>query len=135
MPGLGLAHPHCGRGPATAADVELAATHAYGLDAVPQIPPRYRSGYFDHVFVGPYSALFYSYLWSEIIAANLWEWFQSQGGLNRQAGDRFRTLLLGRGGAVDAMAAFRELTGVDPQTEPFLRRRGLGTYDNEKDGN
>ncbi|KOU22204.1 M3 family metallopeptidase [Streptomyces sp. WM6368] len=122
-------------GPATAADVERAAAHAYGLDAVPEIPPRYRSGYFDHVFVGPYGALFYSYLWSEIIAANLWEWFQSQGGLNRQAGDRFRTLLLGRGGAVDAMSAFRELTGVDPQTEPFLRRRGLGTYDNVKDGN
>lgn len=122
------------QGPGAPDEVESSAAAAFGMN-VPQIPPRYRSGYFDHVFVGPYGALFYSYIWSEIIAANLWEWFQSQGGLSRQAGETFRERLLARGGAEDAMSMFRELTGGEPHIEPFLRRRGLGAFNNEKDEN
>ncbi|GAA2233459.1 M3 family metallopeptidase [Streptomyces amakusaensis] len=108
-----------------AAQIEAQGAARWGLDAMTEIPPRYRSGYFDHVFHGPYGAGFYAYLWSEIIAANLVEALEQRGGLTRAAGDLFRPMLAA-GGSRDAMAMFRELTGLgQPRIEPFLRRRGL----------
>ncbi|WP_079177311.1 M3 family metallopeptidase [Streptomyces sp. MUSC 14] len=108
-----------------AAAIEEQAVARWGLDTVPEIPPRYRSGYFDHVFHGPYGAGFYAYLWSEIIAADIADTLDQHGGLTRENGERLRRLLCA-GGARDAMAMFTELTGHDqPRIEPFLRRRGL----------
>ncbi|MEU5211489.1 M3 family metallopeptidase [Streptomyces sp. NPDC020742] len=108
-----------------AARIEAQGAARWGLHTLPEIPPRYRSGYFDHVFHGPYGAGFYSYLWSEIIAANLVEALEQRGGLTRAGGELFRRMLAA-GGSRDAMAMFRELTGLgQPRIEPFLRRRGL----------
>ncbi|WP_405649204.1 M3 family metallopeptidase [Streptomyces sp. NBC_00019] len=108
-----------------AARIEARGAARWGLDKVPEIPPRYRSGYFDHVFHGPYGAGFYAYLWSEIIAANLVEALEKRGGLTRASGEALRTMLAA-GGSRAAMAMFHELTGLDqPRIEPFLRRRGL----------
>jgi peptidyl-dipeptidase Dcp len=91
------------------------------------VPPRYRSTYFAHVFHGGYDAGYYSYLWSEVLDADLVDWFTENGGLTRANGDVFRRELLSRGGAVDPLEAFAAIRGRAPSTEPLLRRRGLGS--------
>ena len=103
---------------------EAAALHKAGVDFAP-VPPRYRSTYFSHSFSGDYSAGYYSYLWSEVLAADTVEWFKAHGGLTRENGDRFRQTLLSRGGSQDAMTLFRNFTGSEPQIGPLLKRRGL----------
>ena len=104
---------------------EADALASAGL-AMPQVPPRYRSTYFGHIFAGGYSAGYYSYIWSEVLDADTVEWFKSHGGLTRANGDRFRERLLSRGGSVDALDLFRGFTGHDPDIRPLLDRRGLG---------
>ncbi|HEX8280840.1 MAG TPA: M3 family metallopeptidase, partial [Chthoniobacterales bacterium] len=95
-----------------------------GVD-LPVVPPRYRSAYFSHSFSGGYSAGYYSYIWSEVLDADTVDWFNAHGGLTRANGDRFRAMLLSRGGSDDAMNLFRNFTGRDPQITPLLKRRGL----------
>ncbi|MFE9426167.1 M3 family metallopeptidase [Kitasatospora sp. NPDC006697] len=94
--------------------------------AVPGVPPRYRTGYFSHLFVGDYSAGYYSYLWSEVLDADTVEWFGSNGRPVRESGELFRRELLSRGDSVPAMAAYRAVLGREPRVEPLLARRGLG---------
>ncbi len=103
---------------------EARALEAAGVAFAP-VPPRYRSTYFQHVFAGGYSAAYYGYIWSEVLDADTVEWFHENGGLLRENGDRFRRALLSRGGSMDAMTAFRELRGRDPEIGPLLARRGL----------
>ena len=91
----------------------------------PLVPPRYRSTYFGHIFASGYAAGYYSYLYSEVIAAWVSEWFESQGGLNREAGDAFREAILAPGYSVDPMAAIERFFGTRPDVAPLLRRRGL----------
>lgn len=113
--------------PADPADVEAfeaAALEAAGV-AVPAVPPRYRTSYFNHAFGGGYAASYYSYIWAEVLDAETVEWFAENGGLRRENGERFRRVLLSRGGSGDVMADFRELRGRDPQIGPLLARRGL----------
>ncbi len=93
--------------------------------ALEAVPPRYRTSYFAHIFSGGYSAGYYSYIWSEVLDADTVQWFRESGGLTRENGDHFRRELLGRGGSVDPMAAFRTFRGRDPEIEPLLKRRGL----------
>jgi peptidyl-dipeptidase Dcp len=93
--------------------------------AVPEIPPRYRSTYFSHTFSGGYSAGYYSYIWSEILDADTVDWFHANGGLRRENGDRFRQQLLSRGGSMEAMKMFKNLTGREPSISHLLKRRGL----------
>jgi peptidyl-dipeptidase Dcp len=89
------------------------------------VPPRYRSGYFAHIFDGGYDAGYYSYLWSEVLDADMVGWFVDNGGATRANGDTFRRELLSRGGTVDPLEAFAAVRGRPPSTEPLLRRRGL----------
>jgi peptidyl-dipeptidase Dcp len=103
---------------------EAAALAAVGLDN-PAVPPRYSSGYFAHTFSGGYDAGYYSYIWSEVLDADTVEWFTENGGLTRQNGDRFRSLLLGVGGSKDPLEAYRDFRGRDAVIEPLLKRRGL----------
>ncbi|WP_349897865.1 M3 family metallopeptidase [Parafrigoribacterium soli] len=103
---------------------EAQALAAAGLDN-PAIPPRYSSGYFAHTFSGGYDAGYYSYIWSEVLDADTVEWFKENGGLTRENGDRFRTLLLGVGGSKDPLEAYRDFRGRDAVIEPLLKRRGL----------
>ena len=104
---------------------EAAALKKAGMD-YPPVPPRYRSTYFSHIFSSDgYSAGYYSYIWSEVLDADTVEWFKQNGGLKRENGDRFRQLLLARGGADEAMNLFRNFVGRDPNVEPLLKRRGL----------
>ncbi len=110
-----------------AADVtsfEAVALHRVGLDFAP-VPPRYRSTYFSHAFAGGYSAGYYSYIWSEVLAADSTDWVLKHGGLTRQNGDHIRSTMLSRGGSADALSLFRDLTGAGPDIGPLLKKRGL----------
>ncbi|MBN9691156.1 MAG: M3 family metallopeptidase [Verrucomicrobia bacterium] len=105
-------------------EFEAAALKKAGVDFGP-VPPRYRSTYFSHIFSGGYSAGYYSYFWSEVLDADTVEWFVANGGLTRSNGDRFRDLLLSRGGSRDAKEMYRQFTGREPDIKPLLVRRGL----------
>ncbi|MEJ1181185.1 MULTISPECIES: M3 family metallopeptidase [unclassified Pseudarthrobacter] len=90
------------------------------------IPPRYRTGYFQHIFAGAgYAAGYYSYIWSEVLDAETVDWFTENGGMTRANGERFRQELLSRGNSRDPLESFRTLRGRDAQLEPLLKRRGL----------
>jgi peptidyl-dipeptidase Dcp len=110
--------------PTDAVAFEKQALQNAGVD-YPPISPRYRSFYFSHAFAGGYSAGYYSYLWSEVLDADTVEYFKEHGGLTRENGDRFREMLLSRGGSADALGLFKNFTGRDPYLEPLLKRRGL----------
>jgi peptidyl-dipeptidase Dcp len=110
--------------PQDAVAFEAEALHKAGVDFSP-VPPRYRSFYFSHAFAGGYSAGYYSYIWSEVLDADTVEWFKEHGGLKRENGDRFRAMLLSRGGSADALGLFKDFVGRDPYVEPLLKRRGL----------
>lgn len=119
--------------PASGAEVEAfeaAALEQAGV-AFPLIPPRYRSAYFHHIFGGGYSAGYYSYIWSEVMDADTVAWFREQataaqpGGMTREAGERFRRELLGRGGSVEALETYRRFRGADPDVTHLLARMGL----------
>jgi peptidyl-dipeptidase Dcp len=113
--------------PVAADDVEAfeaAALARHGLTS-DLVPPRYRSGYFAHAFTNGYDAGYYSYLWSEVLDADMVGWFEDNGGLRRDNGDVFRDRLLSRGSSVDPLEAFAAIRGRAPSTQPLLRRRGL----------
>ncbi|MFF0624594.1 M3 family metallopeptidase [Streptomyces sp. NPDC004296] len=102
---------------------EAAVLERHGL-AHPAIPPRYRTGYFAHVFGGGYAAGYYGYRWAEVLDADTVRWFRENGRTIRESGEIFRRELLGRGNSVDPMAAFRAVLGRDPDFGPLLERRG-----------
>lgn len=91
------------------------------------IPPRYRTGYFQHIFAGAgYAAGYYSYIWSEVLDAETVDWFTENGGITRANGERFRQELLSRGNSRDPLESFHALRGRNAELEPLLKRRGLG---------
>ncbi len=110
--------------PKDALAFEAAALKKAGVDFEP-VPPRYRSAYFSHIFSSGYSAGYYSYIWSEVLDADTVDWIKEHGGLKRENGDRFRQVLLSRGGSADALGLFKNFVGRDPYVEPLLKRRGL----------
>lgn len=111
--------------PADVLAFEAKALAAAGV-AHSLIPPRYRTGYFQHIFAGDgYAAGYYSYIWSEVLDADTVEWFKESGGLSRANGDFFRAELLSRGNSREPLDSFRAFRGRDARLEPLLKRRGL----------
>ncbi|MFE0382080.1 M3 family metallopeptidase [Streptomyces inhibens] len=103
---------------------EAAALEHWGL-AVAAIPPRYRTGYFAHIFSSGYAAGYYGYRWAEVLDADTVRWFRENGKTIRESGEIFRRELLGKGGSVDPMEAFRAVVGRDAEIGPLLARHGL----------
>jgi peptidyl-dipeptidase Dcp len=103
---------------------EQEALARYHVD-VPQVPPRYRSTYFSHIWGGGYAAAYYAYLWSEVLDDDAYYWFVEHGGLTRANGQRFRDMILSRGATEDPAALFRAFRGRDPVVQPLLQERGL----------
>ena len=96
-----------------------------GLDFA-LVPPRYRSAYYLHVFAGAYASGYYSYLWTEVLDHNVYDWFASHGGLTRQNGQRFREEVLSRGNTAPVGTFFTTFTGLqEPDMSSLLRFRGL----------
>ena len=88
--------------PASAQVTEVDAFENESVKRFPkEVPVRYRSFYFSHIFGGGYAAGYYAYQYSEILAEDTYHWFESHGGLTRQNGDRFRSLILSRGNTMD----------------------------------
>lgn len=92
---------------------------------LPQVPPRYRSSYFLHIWGNDYAAGYYAYLWAEMLDHDAFSWFQENGGLNLSNGQRFRDMVLSRGNTEDLGKLFRDFRGHDPDIKPMLKNRGL----------
>ncbi len=103
---------------------ELQALHNTHLD-LPQVPPRYRTSYFLHIWANGYASGYYAYLWTEMLDDDAFAWFKEHGGLNRENGQRFRDMILSRGNTQDLATLFRNFRGSDPNIEPMLENRGL----------
>ncbi|MCL1528909.1 M3 family metallopeptidase [Xanthomonas nasturtii] len=103
---------------------ETDALKRFKLDMA-EVPPRYRSSYFNHIWEMGYAASYYAYLWAEVLDDDAFEWFEQHGGLNRKNGDIFRARILSRGNSVDPATLYREFRGRDPSVKALLEDRGL----------
>jgi peptidyl-dipeptidase Dcp len=103
---------------------ETATLKKYGVE-VPQVPPRYHTTYFSHTWGGGYSAGYYAYLWSDVIDEDAWAWFKEHGGLTRANGQRFRDMVLSRGGSQDAGDLYRAFRGRDATVDALVQEKGL----------
>ncbi|HEX3836360.1 MAG TPA: M3 family metallopeptidase [Steroidobacteraceae bacterium] len=89
------------------------------------VPPRYRSSYFQHIWGNEYAAGYYAYQWTVMLDDDAFAWFTAHGGLTRANGQRFRDLILSRGHSEDYGPMFRAFYGKDPDIGPMLKHRGL----------
>lgn len=108
-------------------DVDAFETHALQASGTdfPDVPPRYRSTYFAHIWASGYAAGYYAYTWSEMLDDDVYQWFLDHGGLTRANGQRFRDMILSRGDSEDYGPMFRAFYGKDPDVGPLLQFRGL----------
>jgi len=90
-----------------------------------EVPTRYRSSYFLHIWSNGYAAGYYAYLWTEMLDDDAFAWFQEHGGLTRENGQRFRDMILSQGNTQDLATMYRNFRGRDPKIEPMLKNRGL----------
>jgi len=108
-----------------AADFQTEALRTVGL-LNEQIPPRYGTSYFNHVWGGGYAAGYYSYLWTEVLAVNIADVFAQRGALKAETGQEFRQKILSRGNTGDLMQMFTDFTGMQsPDASSLLGARGL----------
>ncbi len=108
-------------------DADTFETEALKRDGlyIPEVPPRYRSSYFTHIWRWGYAAGYYAYTWAEMLDDDAFNWFENHGGLTRENGDRFRKMILSKGATEDYNKIFEEFTGHKPSIEPLLKNRGL----------
>jgi peptidyl-dipeptidase Dcp len=99
----------------------LAKTHVN----VAYVPPRYRSSYFSHIWQSGYSAGYYAYLWTQMLADDAFQWFNEHGELTRANGDRFRQMVLSRGDTLDLGEMYKAWRGAPPNTKAMLKYRAL----------
>ncbi|MDH7637803.1 M3 family metallopeptidase [Sphingomonas oryzagri] len=103
---------------------EAAALAKTGLDTT-DVPPRYRSSYFLHIWANGYSAGYYAYLWTQMLEHDAYHWFVDHGGLTRENGQRFRDMILSKGHTEDYGPMFKAFYGKDPDVGPMLEEHGL----------
>ena len=103
---------------------ETAALNRYNVGLY-EVPPRYRTTYFSHIWPGGYASSYYAYLWSEVIDDDAYAWFRDNGGLTRANGQKFRDMILSRGGTQDVADLYRAFRGRDPSVKYLIEQRGL----------
>ncbi len=108
----------------SADDFEAAALKRTNLDLT-QVPPRYRSSYFLHIWGNGYQAGYYAYLWTEMLDEDAFNWFKENGWMTRANGQRFRDMILSRGNTEDYNKMFFDFRGHQPDIQPMLEGRGL----------
>jgi len=108
-----------------ASDFEQTSLSKYKLNDVHAVKPRYRSTYFSHIFNGGYAAGYYSYLWTDMLNYDAYQWFVENGGLTRENGQRFREMILSRGNTLDYDEMYKAFRGKEPSIEPMLKAKGL----------
>lgn len=104
-------------------EFEKASMAKIGL--IPEIVSRYRSTYFRHIFSGEYSAGYYSYIWAEVLDADAFSLFKTNGIFDKKTADSFRKNILAAGGSEDPMTLYKRFRGSEPKIDPLLARRGL----------
>jgi peptidyl-dipeptidase Dcp len=114
------------------ADTQIADADKFEADALikvglslTQVPPRYRSPYFRHIWSNEYSAGYYAYTWAEMLDNDAYAWFEENGGLTRENGQRFRDMVLSRGNTEDLEKLYVGFRGKEPDIKPLLKNRGL----------
>ena len=95
-----------------------------GFDTA-DVPPRYRSSYFLHIWSNGYSASYYAYAWTRMLGQDAFATFERNGGLTRANGQRFRDMVLSRGNTLDLAQMYRSWAGHDPNIQPYLDYYGL----------
>ena len=103
---------------------ETKALKETGTD-FPNVPTRYRSSYFLHIWANGYASGYYAYQWTVMLDDDAYAWFEKNGGLTRANGQRFRDLILSKGHTMDYGPMFRAFYGRDPDIGPMLEHRGL----------
>ena len=119
-----LSEGEVGQAVADPARFEAGVLERHGIDAA-LVPPRYHSAYFAHIFAGGYSAGYYAYIWSEVLARGAGQWFTDHGGLRRANGESLRSKVLSRGRTLDPQAMFIDFYGRPPDVAPLVAYRGL----------
>jgi len=105
-------------------DFENKAMAKYGL--IPEIKPRYRSTYFNHIWGGGYSAGYYSYIWCEVLDSDAFQAFKETGDIfNPEVAARFEKEILSKGGSRDPLDMYIAFRGKEPGIEALLENRGL----------
>jgi peptidyl-dipeptidase Dcp len=105
-------------------EFEKEALQKYGL-LVNEVPTRYHSPYFGHIWSGGYSSGYYAYTWSKTLDYNAFDWMQANGGMTRENCERFRKYILSVGNSTDLNKAFKDFIGHEMQIEPYLKNAGL----------
>jgi peptidyl-dipeptidase Dcp len=113
----------------TTAKLQNAETFEQGvmkkIGLIDEIAPRYRTGYFSHIFSGGYSSGYYGYIWSNIYDADTWVAFKEHGIFDQKTAQGYRKNVLETGGTDDPTLMYRRFRGKDPSVEPLLERRGF----------
>lgn len=105
-------------------EFENKAMAKYGL--IPEIKPRYRSTYFNHIWSGGYSAGYYGYIWCEVLDADAFKAFKETGNIfNKDIAAKFEKEILSRGGSRDPLDMYIAFRGKEPGIEALLENRGL----------
>ena len=104
-------------------DFETKVCAEMGL--IDEIIPRYRTTYFNHIMGSGYSAGYYGYLWSEVLAVDAWEKFKADGIFNKETATLFRKTFLEKGGSEEPMVLYKQFRGADPDPSALMRARGL----------
>ncbi|WP_085297747.1 M3 family metallopeptidase [Cognaticolwellia mytili] len=97
------------------------------IGLIEQIAPRYKTGYYSHIFAGGYSAGYYGYIWSNIYDADTWLAFKENGIFDQKTAELYRKHVLESGGTDDPTVMYRRFRGQDPKVEALIERRGLST--------
>ena len=94
------------------------------LNLIPEIAPRYRTTYFNHI-IGGYAAGYYSYLWANVLDNDAFEAFKEHGIFDKKTADLFRYNVLEKGNSEDPMTLYKNFRGAEPQLEPMFKNRGM----------
>ena len=105
---------------------EQAALKKHQVD-FPQVPPRYHSWYFTHIWASGYEASYYAYIWAAVLAADSYAWFSERGGLTTENGELFRDGIISRGGTRDSHQLYLKFRGQEAGIEPLLKQRGFAS--------
>lgn len=95
------------------------------IGLIPEILPRYRTTYFNHIFSSDYSAGYYSYIWSQVLDADAFEAFEENGIFDKKTAESFRKNILERGATDDPMTLYKNFRGAEPDIKPLLKRKGM----------
>ena len=99
-----------------------------GIGLIPEIPSRYRSTYFAHIFAGGYSMGYYSYLWTEVLEADAFEPFKEKGIFDKETADKLKKYVYSAGNTDDLMTQYVRYRGSEPKIESLLEKRGLDEF-------